>query len=325
LYIRGRGDAIIPAASESLSRMAAMVSHDIAPYLTASSLSASLLPRPESFTSGLSLVDFPFPVRRALLEAVFKDIKAGSGISTSTFAICASDSAGEEFFLSALDAGCEGIIAKNIAGDSSYKAGARGWQWIKYKRDYQSDLKDSFDLVVIGAFSGKGKRTGFYGALLMAVFNPETQKYESICKLGSGFTEADLSKIKDMLEPFRMQTKPPDVASTIEPDVWFSPEIVLEVTAAEITLSPVHQAAWGKVRKDTGLAVRFPRYTGKIRTDKKAADATTTAEVLEMFKGQTLRASSVPATQAAAPPPAAPATNAGTEPPSNKGTSDNIK
>jgi DNA ligase 1 len=163
---------------------------------------------------------------------------------------------------------------------------ARGWQWIKYKRDYQSDLKDTLDLVVIGGFVGRGKRTGFYGALLMAAWNPRQKRYESVCKLGSGFTDASLAQLREALSPLKLDRISPDIDPGLVPDVFFAPKMVLEVVAAEITLSPVHRAGWGEIRKDSGLAVRFPRFSGRIRTDKGPTDATTVDEITSLYKRQ---------------------------------------
>jgi ATP-dependent DNA ligase len=91
----------------------------------------------------------------------------------------------ENFFMKAIEDGCEGIIAKSL--ESEYKAGARGWNWIKYKRDYISEMVDTVDLVVVGAFAGQGRRAGTYGALLVATYNKEADCFETFSKLGTGF------------------------------------------------------------------------------------------------------------------------------------------
>ncbi|MDH5658874.1 MAG: DNA ligase, partial [Nitrosopumilus sp.] len=80
--------------------------------------------------------------------------------------------------------------------------------------------------------------------------------------------------------------KNPRVNSDMEADVWFEPELVIEVVASEITLSPIHKSARDKIRKDTGLALRFPKFTGKIRLEKAAEDASTNEEVIALFKKQ---------------------------------------
>jgi DNA ligase-1 len=66
--------------------------------------------------------------------------------------------------------------------------------------------------------------------------------------------------------------------------VWFEPGPVLEILAAEITPSPNYTAGLGRLGEDTGLALRFPRFTGRGRTDKAPEDATTTDEILDMYR-----------------------------------------
>jgi DNA ligase-1 len=193
----------------------------------------------------------------------------------------------ERFFEGAIEAGCEGLMAKSLS--SPYRAGARGWQWIKYKREYRAELVDTVDLVVVGAFAGRGRRKGWYGALLMACYNDEMDTFESVCKLGTGFTDEMLKGLPKRLDGFRRDTKDPRVESELEPDYWFSPSIVLEVLGGEITLSPIHMAGYGVLKKGSGFAIRFPRFTGRWRDDKKPEDATTTKELIDMYKAQLKR------------------------------------
>jgi DNA ligase-1 len=192
----------------------------------------------------------------------------------------------EKFFQEALRDGCEGLMAKSIGEDSTYRAGARAFQWIKYKKEYRSEMTDTVDLVVVGAFAGRGKRKGFYGALLMATYDEEKDNFQTVSKLGSGFTDADLAAIPPMLEKFKLEEKHHLVDSKMVADYWFEPNLVLEVLGAEITISPIHTCAFGKVRKDGGLAIRFPRFTGKYRSDKGPREATTSAELESMYRSQ---------------------------------------
>jgi len=177
-------------------------------------------------------------------------------------------------------------MVKSTSPNSIYKAGARGWTWIKYKRGYKSEMADTVDLVVVGAFHGKGKRVGHYGALLLAAYDKETDEFKTVCKIGTGFTDEDLAEIPKKLKPYLLNHKHPRVNSKLVPDLWFVPSLVLEITGDEVTLSPIHTACMGFLRPETGLAIRFPRFTGKYRTDKTPEDATTEKEILAIYKKQ---------------------------------------
>jgi len=177
--------------------------------------------------------------------------------------------------------GCEGLVCKATGG--VYQAGARGWQWIKFKREYRSEMTDAVDLVVVGAFHGRGRRGGTYGALLMAAYDPDDDVFRSVCKLGSGFTDEFLAGLPKKLRRYERPQPHPRVDSRLEPDVWLDPALVFEVIGAEITLSPIHTAGWDVFRKGSGLAIRFPRMT-RVRDDKAPADATTTKEIVQMFR-----------------------------------------
>ena len=192
----------------------------------------------------------------------------------------------ERYFDKAVSMGCEGLVVKSAGAESIYQAGARGWLWIKYKRSYKAEVADTFDLVPVGAFHGRGKRAGTYGALLTAVYNPDTDQFETISKLGSGFTDEDLARLPKILGPDVIPHRHPRVSLEMKADIWFTPSKVLEVSADEITLSPLHTCALGSVRRGSGLALRFPRFTGKYRDDKSPEDATTTKEALETYHRQ---------------------------------------
>ena len=192
----------------------------------------------------------------------------------------------EQLMDEAVASGCEGLVVKNTSEQSVYQAGARGWLWIKYKRSYKAEVQDTFDLVPIGAFAGRGRRAGSYGALLMAVYNPKEEAFETLCKLGSGFKDEDLLNLPKMMQPYLIKQKHPRVNSLMQPDFWFVPSMVLEVAADEITLSPMHTCGWGLIRPRSGLALRFPRFTGNWRKDKEPEDATTSQESVEMYRKQ---------------------------------------
>jgi DNA ligase-1 len=225
----------------------------------------------------------PYPVRRRRLEG---NIKESDRVKIAKYIITTNAQELEKFFLEAIESGCEGLVCKSMAEDSVYQAGARGWLWIKYKRDYKSEMTDTVDLVVAGAFHGRGKRAGTYGALLLAAYNPDADIFETVTKCGTGFTDEDLAKLPKMTQKHVIQRKHPRVNSLIEADIWFEPTMVIEILGAEITLSPIHTCAMDSIRKGSGLAIRFPRFTGNYRLDKSAEDATTIEEIIEMYKGQ---------------------------------------
>jgi DNA ligase-1 len=158
--------------------------------------------------------------------------------------------------------------------------------WIKYKRDYKSEMRDTVDLIVVGAFHGRGKRAGAYGALLLAAYNTDKDTFETVTKCGTGFTDADIAKLPELMQSHKITHKHPRVDSILQADVWFEPATVLEILGAEITLSPIHTCATGAVRKESGLAIRFPRFTGNYRIDKAAEDATSSLEMVEMYNAQ---------------------------------------
>ena len=230
----------------------------------------------------------PYSFRRMRLESSFKDDDSEryNRIGYTSRAIIDSDEKAQKFFDGAIAARCEGIMAKSLSEDSVYRAGSRGFLWIKYKKDYTQALVDSFDLTVVGAFYGMGKRAGKYGALLMAAYDPDTGRFGTACKLGTGFDDAFLDAMPGLLEKYRCETKPASLDAEMVPDVWFIPGVVLEVTAADISLSPIHTIAYGTVKEDAGLGLRFPRFTGRVRDDKTPEQCTTASEIVEFYRMQ---------------------------------------
>jgi DNA ligase-1 len=235
------------------------------------------------YVDGKDLTLEPYPKRRKMLE---KTIKEGDRVKIANQIAANNETELERFFLEAIENGCEGLVCKSIAPDSIYQAGARGWLWIKYKRDYKSEMTDTVDLVVVGAFYGRGKRAGTYGALLLASYNSQTDTFETVTKCGTGFTDEDLAKLPQMMHKHLILHKHPRVNSVLEAEFWFEPVTVLEILGAEMTLSPIHTCAMDSIRKGSGLAIRFPRFTGNYRVDKAAEDATSSTEIVEMYQKQ---------------------------------------
>jgi DNA ligase-1 len=136
----------------------------------------------------------------------------------------------------------------------------------------------------VGAFAGRGRRTGTYGALLLAAYDPDSEMFRTVSKCGTGFSDAELAELPGRLAPLAREQRPARVDARQNPDVWFEPGVVLEILSAELTLSPNYTAAWGEVKEDAGLAMRVPRFTGRWRDDKSALDATTTGELVDLYR-----------------------------------------
>lgn len=233
------------------------------------------------FYNGKSCLELPYSQRRERLEKIIKEDDYAKYIPMT---LVKNENDVEEFLENSINAGSEGLMLKRL--DKPYQAGSRGSFWLKLKREYQNELGDSLDLVVVGGFFGKGRRTGNYGTLLLATYDEDTDTFTSICKVGTGFTDEHLDQLYQILQPKVTIKKNPKIDSQMEADVWFEPELVIEIVASDITLSPIHQAAKDKIRADTGLALRFPKFTGKIREEKMAEDASTNNEVITLYRGQ---------------------------------------
>ena len=233
------------------------------------------------YCNGKSCLELEYKERREKMEKV---VKEDDFVKNIPMTIVKSENDIEDFFENSINAGSEGLMLKML--DKPYQAGARGSHWLKLKREYQNELGDSLDLVVIGGFFGKGRRTGNYGTLLLGTYEEDEDTFTSICKVGTGFSDEDLDQLYQILNPKVTIKKNPRIVSEMEADVWFEPELVIEVVASEITLSPIHKAARDKIRKGAGLALRFPKFTGKMRVEKMAEDASTNEEVITLYKGQ---------------------------------------
>lgn len=236
------------------------------------------------FADGTDFTREPYPRRRA---ALVQAVTPAPGIQFAKHEVIDSVEALEQYFEQAVTEGAEGLVCKSVADASVYRAGAREWLWIKLKREYVGAMTDTVDLVVVGALYGRGRRAGAYGSLLLAAYDPEADVFRAVTKCGTGFTDHDLKEeLPKRLRPLEIPHRHPRVDSRVTPDVWFTPQQVLEVLGAEITLSPIHTAALGQFRANCGLAIRFPRFTGRYRDDKQAEDATTVAELAEMYRQQ---------------------------------------
>jgi DNA ligase-1 len=237
------------------------------------------------FLEGKDVTNLPMLERRRLLEKI---VKQSDRVSLTAGEVVDDPERLDNIFMESIDQGLEGVIAKAVHENSIYQAGSRSWLWIKLKASYKEGMSDSIDVVVVGAMHGRGKRSGVYGAILASAYDVESDSYPTVCKIGTGFTDEMLSEFKERLEVHRTKIKDSKIVSDIEADVWFEPVEVIEVLGDEITISPTHPAARGIV-SEGGLAIRFPRFTGRWREDKGPTQATTVDELVEMFERQRAR------------------------------------
>ncbi len=238
------------------------------------------------FADGKSYMNEPYSKRREKLEEL---LGKSETLRPSKRIITDSAKDLDDFFNISVENGLEGIVAKDL--NAPYIAGARKFSWIKLKRSYQGELSDTLDLVIIGYYLGRGSRTEFgFGGLLCAVYNEKRDMFESISKLGTGFTEEQMQELSDKLSKIAQKSKPARVDAILEPDFWVYPKYVVTVRADEITKSPTHTCGM-KVNDDgtkSGYSLRFPRLVGEttIRTDKSPEEATTTKEIIELYSQQ---------------------------------------
>ncbi|XP_068303185.1 DNA ligase 6 isoform X1 [Pyrus communis] len=248
------------------------------------------------FANGKQLLGFPLRQRRKYLKDMFYVEKLGYFEYAKEITIEADDACLTSeatlakiscFLENSFQSSCEGIMVKSLDVDAGYSPSKRTDTWLKVKRDYMEGLNDSLDLVPIGAWHGNGRKAGWYSPFLMACYNPETEDFQSVCRVMSGFSDSFYTEMKGFFSGDKILSRKPPYYKTSEmPDMWFSPELVWEIRGADFTVSPVHQAAVGLVHPSRGISIRFPRY---IRTvaDRKPDECSTAEDIAAMFRSQT--------------------------------------
>jgi DNA ligase-1 len=232
------------------------------------------------YKDGKSLIDEPLTKRMEILKEVLPEDDVLIRTKNQTIKDAKSLSVLLE---DAISKGLEGLVIKKL--ESPYEAGARNFNWVKLKRHSSGELNDTIDCVILGYISGRGKRTAFgAGALLVGVYDTEKDEFVTVSKVGTGLTDEEWREIHKRADKIKVENKPARVNSAIVPSVWIRPEIVIEILADEITRSPIHTA--GKTETEPGYALRFPRLVSFRNADKKAEDATSVIELVEMYEQQ---------------------------------------
>ncbi len=268
------------------------------------------------YLDGKSLLELAFRKRREILERILSGRSAGA-IQRATQRVTRDPKAVADDLGASVAKGLEGIVVKNL--DAPYQAGGRGFHWIKLKATTAAleqlragkaaGLPDTIDCIVMGAYRGRGRRTRFgVGGLLLGVSGGDG-RYYTISRLGTGLSDEQFREANRRIRRLSSPEQPKEyiVEKEITPDFWANPGLVVEILADEITYSPRHTA--GRKRRGPpvgragaakagraaqsgeprpagrGYSLRFPRLV-RFRDDKGPEDATTTGEIIKMYRQQ---------------------------------------
>ncbi len=273
-----------------MSRSKSAFSHSTCSSTTARQVYCLPLLKKDQLINPQSVVEKSLRDRRELLHLAFSEVEG-----EFSFAQYGNTNDLEEIQTlldESVKSSCEGLMVKMLdTSESGYEPSKRSRNWLKVKKDYLSGIGDSLDLVVLGAYYGKGKRTSVYGAFLLACYNSSKQVYETVCNIGTGFSEAILEELHSKLQPNTIDKPKPFYSHSAvpkdQPDVWFQPLFVWEVKTADLTLSPRYKGGCDALSDASGkgISLRFPRFI-KEREDKKPEQATGSRMVVELYQKQ---------------------------------------
>jgi len=220
--------------------------------------------------NGKNLINLPYVERRSLLE---KTVVNGGLLRVDENTITDNADVITRLHKKYLGMGLEGVVVKKA--NAGYVSGRTGWNWVKMKEEEgkKGRLSDTLDCIVMGYFTGKGKRAQFgLGKILVGIRDGDQIK--TLTKIGTGLTEEMLVTIRKRIDKLEVKTMPKEYVAQKDliPDVWAIPSLVVEVSADSISVSTKHSL---------GLSLRFPRFL-KIREDKSVNDATTLKELVDL-------------------------------------------
>ncbi|XP_020859767.1 DNA ligase 1 isoform X1 [Phascolarctos cinereus] len=237
------------------------------------------------YLNGQSLVREPLSRRRQQLRENFIETEGEFVFATSLDTKDTEQIA--DFLEQSVKDSCEGLMVKTLDTNATYEIAKRSHNWLKLKKDYLEGIGDTLDLVLIGAYLGRGKRAGRYGGFLLAAFDEDSEEFQAICKLGTGFSDEELEEHYQSLQALVIPAPRSYVRAegAVPPDHWLEPTTVWEVKCADLSVSPIYSAARGLVESDKGVSLRFPRFV-QVRKDKKPEEATSSAQVANLYKKQ---------------------------------------
>jgi DNA ligase-1 len=237
--------------------------------------------------NGSPLVKRPLEERRLVLWKTLKETEGKVKFATYKNFDELNEEEIQAFLDESVAGSCEGLMLKTMQVNATYEPSKRSLNWLKLKKDYMDTVGDSIDVVPIGAFYGKGKRTGAYGAFLLAVYDTENEEYQTVCKAGTGFSDEDLVTHYQFFKDHVLEYPESNynVSDKLKPDVWLEACQVWEIKAADLSISPVHTSAMGVKADGKGIGLRFPRFL-RIREDKPPEESTGPDQIVEMFEAQ---------------------------------------
>ncbi|ORZ09841.1 hypothetical protein BCR42DRAFT_462567 [Absidia repens] len=239
------------------------------------------------YLNGKSLLQEPFQERRRLLHSSFIETKNQFYFAEYMNSTDISDI--QTFLDVSIQNNCEGLMVKSFDGKhATYEPSRRSRNWLKVKKDYLNGMGDSMDLVVMGAYHGRGKRTSVYGGFLLGCYDPDTEEFQTICKIGTGFSEEILKTLYEQLKPHIIPQPKKFYClgdNPATPDIWFEPSVIFEVKCADLSISPTYMAGVGQVNDAKGISLRFPRFI-RLREDKEPEQATSSGQIVEFYFAQ---------------------------------------
>jgi DNA ligase-1 len=202
---------------------------------------------------GEDLLDTPLEERAAKLEAIAPHLRVPSILTSKR-------SDGERALEESLAAGHEGVVVKDAG--SLYAAGRRGKAWRKVKP------VRTYELVVLGAEWGHGRRQGRLSNLHLGARDPRSGEFVMVGKTFKGMTDELLEW--QTTELLQRETERRGIT------VFVRPELVVEIALDGVQSS---------TRYPGGVALRFARVK-RYRPDKEAEEADTIDELRSLLRAK---------------------------------------